>query len=138
VFPIDIMEPCHASQCVMVGLRAPPLFLVLHNDVLVLSILHYVPPLVLRFALCLLLSIHPMLKLWLLLKIYGLGGIDFLCTISITCNVQIVVSISFYSSSIVPMRCGGSKIVIHNVHEIVPSKLIEFHCFDGPNFLPFE
>jgi hypothetical protein len=73
-----------------------------------------------------------------LLKTYGLGGIAFLPTISITCNVLNVVSMSFYLSSIVSMRCGGSKIVIHNVHEIVPSKPIEFHYFDGPNFLPFD
>jgi len=45
VFLVDIMEPCHASHVVMVGLRAPPLFLALCNDVLVLSILCYVPPL---------------------------------------------------------------------------------------------
>jgi len=41
---VDIMEPCHASYVVMVGFRAPLLFLALHNDVLVLSILRYVPP----------------------------------------------------------------------------------------------
>ncbi len=46
MFPIDIMEPCHTSHVVMVGLRPPPLFLALHNDVLVLSIFRYVPPLV--------------------------------------------------------------------------------------------
>jgi len=38
------MEPWHASYVVMVGFRAPLLFLALHNDVLVLSILRYVPP----------------------------------------------------------------------------------------------
>jgi len=73
-----------------------------------------------------------------LLKTYGFGGITFLLTIPITCNVFNVVSMSFYSSSIVPMKRGGSKIVLHNVHEIVPSKPIEFHCYDGPNFLPFD
>ncbi len=46
VFLVDIMEPCHASHVVMVGLRALPLYLVLCNDVLVLSILCYVPPIV--------------------------------------------------------------------------------------------
>jgi hypothetical protein len=56
----------------------------------------------------------------------------------LTCNVFNAVSMSFYSLSIVPMKCGGSKIVIHNVHEIVPSKPIDFLYFDGPNFLPFD